>query len=242
MSRELHEKEYWFDGRSSYAFLTNIRKALVQLTGSYIREYKLSPIDYYNREDTMVSHLATAANTARYFAIQEYTVISSNIRKPRPDLFVRYGLKPRETCVFEAKKLDMRPRMYLLDTDLNDGIRLVSEAWGQMAEYAANAAAHQCAIVGMRIYVDSRDLSPEWITKVEQPKVYYRRFDRIFRNMLNQVDTLKQTTRDRTDEITVPNFCWAYALKHRIAERIVGKDDNQVAIGMLWLGRVSQSR
>ena len=242
MSRELYEKEHWFDRRFSYEFITNIRKALVQLTSSYIRHYKLSPFDYYNREDTMVSHLATAANRARYFTIQEYTIISSNIRKPRPDLFIRYGLKPRETCVFEAKKLDIRPRMYLIETDLNDGIKLVSEAWKQMAEYAANAAAHQCAIVGMRVYVETRDVSPEWMTKAEHPEVYRRRFNRIFRNLINEVNRLKQADRHRTDGSTVPNFCWGYALKHRFAEKLVGKDDNQVAIGMLWLGRVSQSQ
>ena len=241
MSKELYEKVHWFDKRSRYEFVTAIKNGLLQLTSSYLRHYNLSPFDFYNREDTIVSHLAVASDRARHFVIQEHTVVSSNIRKPRPDLLIRYGTKPRESCVFEAKKLDIRADMLLQPTDLDNGIKLVGEAWEQMTEYSAKAAAHQCAIVGMRLYVGTRDIYSEWSyeTEAQQRKSYYDRFNAVYFGLKRKVKEIPSNSK------CVPNFCWGYALRHKLAvcerERVIEKGERQVAIGMLWLGRVSQS-
>ena len=212
MSRELYEKEHWFDRRFSYEFITNIRKALVQLTSSYIRRYKLPPFDYYSREATIVSHLAAAADRAGYFTIQEHPpVLSDGKENSRPDMFIRYGLRPNDTCVFEAKRVDVDPTLNYLETDFSIGIRLISRDWEKMAKYAANVAGHQCAIVGMKIDVSISTISSEWIyeTRDQQRQSYYRAINRIYSHLVGKIGRMNDAYSVQENGTIVPNFYWS---------------------------------
>ncbi len=246
MSRELLEKGFWFDKRISYEIVSGIQRQLIRWTGEVIRRYKVVPFDY-NREEAMVSHLATAADRAKFFVIQEYPITVSSSDERRADLLIKYGVEQREACVFEVKKRDIRPDPWFFRTDIDNALNTFESEWNRVVEYASQVAKYQCALVGMKVlasangYNHSRSLEdPEAQIRAE----YYERFNLRYSYLES---TVKRARSNRVDKsVAPPNFYWGYILRHKLAqkelERAFERRDSEFAIGMLWLGRASQSR
>ena len=240
------KRDFGSTSESATEIVSEIQKQLIRWTSEVIRRYKVVPFDY-NREETMVSHLATAADRAKFFVIQEYPVTVSSSEERRADLLIKYGVDQREACVFEVKKRDIRPGAWLFRTDIDNALNTFESEWNRVVEYASQVAKYQCALVGMKVlasangYNRSRSLEdPEAQIRAE----YYERFNIRYSYLES---TVKKARSNRVDKsVAPPNFYWGYILRHKLAqnelERAFERRDSEFAIGMLWLGRVSQSR
>lgn len=235
MSKELRVQDPWFDRRYNHFFLLQIQKGLVRWAGAAVRRYSVNPFDY-SREEMLVSHLATAADRSNYYALQEYPILDR-----RADLVIRYGTEPREQCVFEVKRIDVRLKSWTPSGSMRKALDTLTGEWNKVSGYPPNIAGDRCALIGMPIYVESQGplvgsttRLPYWM---QSRSGYYEALDGLYLRLADEVEMARR----RSEATTSPNFFWGYALRYRLAKQVVEDEDRQeyvrLFLGMLWVGR-----
>jgi hypothetical protein len=242
---ELYIKEPWVD-RSSGQFLIDmqneLQEKLIEWTGYVVRQFGESPFGY--TEWTLSGHLAIAADRAGFFALQEYVAQPPSPqgkkilpRRLRPDLYIRksYWGDPDDACIFEIKSRNIGLSDKTIPTRIS---KALIDNWAKLKTYAHTETKYCCALVGMPVFANVN----RWDEECGTARRYYLSCNNLFERFDDFVRMLRSQS---SGNGVAPNFYWGYFLRHKFAvieeERGEGFAYEDVAIGMLWVGRIGRS-
>lgn len=238
MSNDLLIKEPWYDKHCSQELVQSIYVQLIDWTSDVVHRFQEVPFGY--TEWTLSGHLAMAANRAGFFCLQDYVAHPAaprgkmmERRKLRPDLYAR-GLDGRD-CVFEIKfrNIGLEERKFWSRVN-----RALEESWDKEKGYAHEEAEYCCALVGMPVFAHVMSWSEECGTSARNRVSC----DGLFSAFQAGCDAARSQESDPRES---PNFYWAYFIQHEHAKRekdnAVSGNYDPIAMGMLWVGRVTKS-